>query len=183
MQELINDLFYIGFLFGIFDGHGGNECSQVISKRLFYYIAACLLPTATLKDAIETKKSPVEFKNHLLETFNDNVEFVTELGKLYNKSYLSFIQELTKSNKSDVEVELALEHAFLRLDQDLSAEAFEKLDRREMARTLSVAMSGSVAIVAHIDGPHLHVANVGDCQAVLGVHSGMTNYLFEFFYF
>ncbi|XP_057335200.1 pyruvate dehydrogenase [acetyl-transferring]-phosphatase 1, mitochondrial [Microplitis mediator] len=160
-----------GFLFGIFDGHGGNECSQVISKRLFYYIAACLLPTETLKDVIDTKKSPVEFKKHLLDTFNDNAEFVTELGKLYNKSYLSFIEELTKLNKSDFEIELALEHAFLRLDQDLSAEAFEKLDRREMARTLSVAMSGSVAIVAHIDGPHLHVANVGDCQAVLGVHT------------
>lgn len=30
-------------------------------------------------------------------------------------------------------------------------------------------MSGSVACVAHIDGPHLHVAHVGDCNAVLGV--------------
>jgi pyruvate dehydrogenase phosphatase len=33
---------------------------------------------------------------------------------------------------------------------------------------MSVAMSGSVAVVAHIDGPHLHVASVGDCSAVLG---------------
>lgn len=29
-------------------------------------------------------------------------------------------------------------------------------------------MSGSVAVVAHIDGPMLNIASVGDCTAVLG---------------
>ncbi|CAD6240174.1 GSCOCG00002539001-RA-CDS [Cotesia congregata] len=159
------------FLLGIFDGHGGNACSQVVSKRLLYYIAACLLPKSTLQNVVETQKSPMEVKNNLLETFNDIPKFVSELEKLYNKSYLTFIKELAKSNKSDLEVEVAFEHAFLHLDQDLSTEAFEKLERKELARTLSVAMSGSVAIVARIDGRDLHVANVGDCQAVLGVHS------------
>lgn len=35
-------------------------------------------------------------------------------------------------------------------------------------KTLSVAMSGAVACVAHIDGAHLHVAHAGDSNAVLG---------------
>ena len=28
--------------------------------------------------------------------------------------------------------------------------------------------TGCCAVAAHIDGPHLHVANAGDCHAVLG---------------
>jgi len=28
-------------------------------------------------------------------------------------------------------------------------------------KTLTVAMSGCVAVVTHIDGPHLHVASTG----------------------
>ncbi len=29
-------------------------------------------------------------------------------------------------------------------------------------KTLTVAMSGCVSVVAHVDGPHLHVASTGD---------------------
>lgn len=31
--------------------------------------------------------------------------------------------------------------------------------------------------VAHIDGPHLHVANTGDCQAVIGVLTDDNNWI------
>jgi hypothetical protein len=31
-------------------------------------------------------------------------------------------------------------------------------------KTLTVAMSGCVSVVAHVDGPHLHVASTGDCS-------------------
>lgn len=69
----------------------------------------------------------------------------------------------------------AIERAFLKLDNDLSKEAMPK-DEKVNLKTLSVAMSGAVSCVAHIDGPHLHVANVGDCCAVLG------KYIFRFFF-
>lgn len=62
----------------------------------------------------------------------------------------------------------ALETAFARLDEDLSNEALARINGRLNMKTLSVAMSGTVACVAHIDGPHLHLAHVGDCSAVLG---------------
>lgn len=63
----------------------------------------------------------------------------------------------------------ALEKAFLRLDEDLSKEALSLEENEKLnMKTMSVAMSGAVACVAHIDGPHLHIANVGDCCAVLG---------------
>lgn len=52
---------------GVFDGHGGPACAQVISKRLFNYVAAALLPTDQLKKVIDQPQES------LLETFNDRV--------------------------------------------------------------------------------------------------------------
>ncbi|XP_034940318.1 pyruvate dehydrogenase [acetyl-transferring]-phosphatase 1, mitochondrial [Chelonus insularis] len=160
-----------GFLLGIFDGHGGNSCSQVISKRLFYYVSACLLSPETLKKVLETEVTSKQIKEKLLESFNDNFEFVSELGKLYCESFLTFVRGLSDKPLISSSAEVALQNAFISLDQDLSNEALKKLARREAARTLSVAMSGCVAVVAHVNGPHLHVASAGDCQAVLGIYN------------
>ena len=164
----------LGILFGIFDGHGGGACAQVVSKRLFHYISACLVPQAFLKQYLDSVNTKNELE--ILETFDSQVEFVAEIKDLYRTSFLTFVKELSEtdpSNKSTMEA--ALENAFLRLDSDLSNEALIDLSRRDAARTLAVAMSGAVAVVAHIDGPHLHVAGCGDCQAVLGVLSGNYN--------
>lgn len=57
---------------GVFDGHGGPSCAQVISKRLLNYIAAALLPQELLKEF--SKKPPQE--TDLLETYNDKVRFI-----------------------------------------------------------------------------------------------------------
>lgn len=72
-----------------------------------------------------------------------------------------------------------MQKAFLRLDEDLSQEALTKNGELLNLKTMSVAMSGAVACVAHIDGPHLHVANVGDSCAVLGI---FLNFLFSKMY-
>lgn len=66
-------------------------------------------------------------------------------------------------------MEEALEKAILSLDNDISTEAIECEESIMNSKTISVAMSGAVACIAHIDGSHLHIANVGDCRAVLGV--------------
>lgn len=161
-----------GHLLGIFDGHGGVACAQVISKRLPAYIAGCLLQTNSLKRILRSQKHPAQLQDHLLESYNDTIEFVPNISKLYSESLLSFLKELAeKSEKSDFRMEEALQNSFLSLDRDLSDEALRKLSRADKARTLSVAMSGCVAVVSHIDGPHLHVAGVGDCRAVLGAYA------------
>jgi len=166
---------FAGVLLGVFDGHGGSACAQVVSKRLFHYISACLLPSKLLEqylNSISTDK-----KINLLETFNDKVEFVAEIRDLYQISFLNFIKDLMQSDtRKEFQMEKALENAFLRLDNDLSNEALLQLNKKDAAKTLAVAMSGTVAAVAHIDGPHLHVASVGDCKAVLGVLSGLSFY-------
>ncbi|XP_015595701.1 pyruvate dehydrogenase [acetyl-transferring]-phosphatase 1, mitochondrial isoform X2 [Cephus cinctus] len=157
-------------LLGVFDGHGGGACAQVISKRLFNYISACLLPPEILQQYLDSIKTNRNLE--LIKTFNDKVEFVAEIKELYRSSFLTFVKELIKSGSpKEFQMETALENAFLRLDNDLSTEALIKSSKKEAARTLAVAMSGAVAAIAHIDGPHLHVAGVGDCQVVLGVLS------------
>lgn len=165
-------LFSSGTLLGIFDGHGGGACAQVISKRLFHYISACLLPSEILKKYLDSIESNERLE--LIESFNDRVEFVAAIKDLYNASFYSFVKELAENEKSkEFHMETALENAFLKLDNDISFEALMNLTRKDAARTLAVAMSGAVAVIAHIDGPHLHVAGAGDCRAVLGVLSGM----------
>lgn len=164
---------FIGILLGVFDGHGGGACAQVVSKRLFHYISACLLPPKILQEYLTAVQS--DKKLELVQTFNDKVEFVAEIKDLYQASFLNFIKDLVQSEDTgkEFQMEKALENAFLRLDNDLSNEALLQLNKKDAARTLAVAMSGTVAAVAHIDGPHLHVAGVGDCKAVLGVLSGI----------
>ncbi|XP_046409746.1 pyruvate dehydrogenase [acetyl-transferring]-phosphatase 1, mitochondrial [Neodiprion fabricii] len=160
-----------GTLLGVFDGHGGGACAQVISKRLFHYISACLLPTEILKKYLNSIESD-DRRLELIESFNDKVELVADIRELYQASFFSFVKELVEHGSTkEFHMETALENAFLRLDNDLSCEALMKLSRKDAARTLAVAMSGAVAVIAHIDGPHLHVAGLGDCQAVLGVLS------------
>lgn len=88
-----------------------------------------------------------------------------EIRDLYERSFKRFALELIAAEHGkSFEMEKALEYAFQRLDDDLSEEAVGS----PSARTMSVAMSGSCAVVAHIDQNHLYVASTGDCQAVLG---------------
>lgn len=63
-------LFAPGMLLGIFDGHGGPQCAQVVSKRLFNYIAAALLPADVLIKFRDGDMSPEK----LVETFNNKVQ-------------------------------------------------------------------------------------------------------------
>ena len=94
---------------------------------------------------------------------------------IYQRSYVEYVRNLHRNrieSESDVvgsSVSERLVHAFSTLDDDMSSEALMKSDKGEKnMKTLTVAMSGSVAVVAHIDGPMLHVASTGDFTAVLG---------------
>jgi pyruvate dehydrogenase phosphatase len=189
-------LVFSGMMFGVFDGHGGPACGQVIAKRIFNYIAASLLPSDVLHKLLNPNldKSSTE----LLETYNDRFDLVEDLRILYNKHFKDFLQDLTAQDQTEFNMRSALERAFVRLDEDISKEAklrtlYPELlqsyskgkaqtDRTKAAKaeelykkTLSIAVSGAVAAAAHIDGEHLHVASCGDCQVVLGVRTSETD--------
>ncbi|XP_042216343.1 pyruvate dehydrogenase [acetyl-transferring]-phosphatase 1, mitochondrial-like [Homarus americanus] len=156
-----------GYLFGVFDGHGGPECSQVVAKRLFDYVAASLLPRAELRRVVSEWKAgcPVP----LTMVYNDPSQFVSELQEIYEASLMRYCDNLLNSITQDFSMEEALIGAFLQLDSDLSREVLENQHSSVLEPLLRVAVSGSVACVAHVDGPHLHIANAGDCGAVLGI--------------
>ncbi|XP_059618436.1 pyruvate dehydrogenase [acetyl-transferring]-phosphatase 1, mitochondrial [Phlebotomus argentipes] len=152
-------LYTSGLLVGVFDGHGGSACAQVSSKRILRYIAASLIaPTELQKHMARDAKS-----YSFLQCHNDRLEFVPEIRDIYEESFSRFAQDLIATN-ARTSVEDVMERAVMRLDEDMSREAIEHTS----VRTVAVAMSGSVACVAHVDGCHLHVAGTGDCGAVLG---------------
>lgn len=79
---------------GVFDGHGGGACAQVIAKRLYHYITACLLPHDHLKDFVRSFDSPQP--PALIETYNDKVQFVEDVRELYNDSFKEFLNDLVE---------------------------------------------------------------------------------------
>ena len=187
-----------GMLFGVFDGHGGAACGQVVAKRLLHYIAAGLLSLEDLKlhlaaiDEGQWKEDEtVDYDNYvnLLSTINDPFELVSDLQDLYQSSYKNYVQMLKELRVQEAEddtgssVAERLITAFEALDEDMSKEALtpppgsgngSALTQEQSdvhMKTLTVALSGSVAVVAHIDNNILHVASTGDCSAVLGTLS------------
>ncbi|XP_076061984.1 pyruvate dehydrogenase [acetyl-transferring]-phosphatase 1-like protein, mitochondrial isoform X2 [Oratosquilla oratoria] len=162
-------LWTTGFLFGVFDGHAGPECSIVVAKRLFDYVAAALLPKSSLQRLLATwKNGECAALTHM---YNDTADFVPEVQKVYQESLRNYCQDLLneRDKVGGWTMEEALIESFRRLDEDISRELLQNQDPQLHELFMGVTMSGSVACVAHIDGPHLHVANVGDCRAVLGV--------------
>lgn len=150
---------------GVFDGHGGPACAQVISKRLLNYVAAALLPFDILQKY--AKQDPRE---SLLETFNDKLDIVEDLKTLYETSFKMYLTDLVDRHRDTPDISASLKDGILRLDTDISNEVILPFKESKVInpKTLSVALSGAVACVSYIDGPHLFVANVGDCNAVLG---------------
>ncbi|KAJ6638771.1 [Pyruvate dehydrogenase [acetyl-transferring]]-phosphatase 1, mitochondrial [Pseudolycoriella hygida] len=154
-----SSLFTSGHLFGVFDGHAGPACAQVIAKRLMRYIGVSLVPPDLLKRQLEGGAESYSF----LKCHNDKVDFVAEIQGIYEKSFSKYARHLC-SHPTNSNIQELLENAFMRLDNDISNEALQS----PSLRTMSVAMSGSVACVAHINGSNLHIASTGDCGAVLG---------------
>lgn len=155
----------LGMLFGVFDGHGGASCSHVIAKRLFDYICVSLLPKPLLVKYMESG-------NQLVDMQNETFDLVAELKTLYAQSLKSYVLKLINERQEhQFKMKDALEKAFLQLDEDIMAEARLNTENKFDKLTLNVGLSGAVACVAHIDGPHLHIASTGDCLAVVGVYT------------
>ena len=167
-----------GQLFGIFDGHGGWACGQVVARRLFQYIAAALLPPQELTKHLKAleRDDETDPHRHLIRLFNeDHYDLVTELAKIYGESYKKYVETLVAkhsemaSNENIKNVEQVLIDSFLSLDNDMSLEAQRAPDEpRVNLKAVNVAVSGCVAAVAYVDGPNLSVAGTGDCTAVVG---------------
>jgi hypothetical protein len=112
----------------------------------------------------------------ILTTFNDDWEMVHDLKLAHQKSYIEYVCNLLRERVVEAEdntrlsVAEKITEAFTGLDEDMSKEAIENAADDEVGlMTSTVALSGAVAVLAHIEGPMLHVASTGDCVAVLGI--------------
>uniref|UniRef100_UPI0025AE6A46 pyruvate dehydrogenase [acetyl-transferring]-phosphatase 1, mitochondrial-like isoform X4 n=1 Tax=Doryrhamphus excisus TaxID=161450 RepID=UPI0025AE6A46 len=174
-----------GVLFGVFDGHGGPACAQAVSQRLFYYITVATLPLKTLVElerAVEEERAVpplLEWLKHCRD------HRCPDGGATSFHSLRTYWQERLDEDPDDAEEDVsrlssALVSAFRRLDYDLSVEAQVHMSMSSHRRPslsgdtslscpLRVALSGCTACVAHVSKGVLHVANLGDSRAVLGV--------------
>lgn len=150
----------LGKLFGVFDGHAGPSCAQIICKRLMRYIASGLVSSNILREQLKSGAK----SNSFLQCHNDKVDFVSDVNEIYEKSFSEYARNLCYEDSNNFQTSIALQNAFLQLDKDIATEA---LGYRN-PRTMSVAMSGAVACVVYIDGIDIHIASSGDCAAVLG---------------
>lgn len=98
------------------------------------------------------------------------VEIIEDLKTQYENSFKQHLIELADLPRDGHNVGSALATSIMKLDSDLSKEVLDQYQIKSVVnpKTLSVAMSGAVVCVCHVNGPHLYVANVGDCNAVLG---------------
>ncbi|NWI50285.1 PDP2 phosphatase, partial [Calyptomena viridis] len=159
-----------GMMFGVFDGHAGAACAQALSDRLLHYIAVSLLPRQSLQEielAVEAMK-PVRPLLRWHRHPGDGGD--REVTARYFENLRVYWQHLLDLDaEPGFSLEEAMVCAFKRLDSDISLEV-QAPQENELMRNISlqVAFSGATACVAHVDGVHLHVANTGDCRAVLG---------------
>ncbi|OXB84038.1 UNVERIFIED_CONTAM: hypothetical protein H355_015549 [Colinus virginianus] len=161
-----------GMMFGVFDGHAGPACAQAVSERLLHYIAVSLMSRQTLEEmelAVESMKPVTPILQ--LHKHPSDVEY-REMSSQYFESLRVYWQHLLDLDiEPGFSLEEAMISAFKRLDSDISLEVQAPQESEVVRNTaLQVAFSGATACVAHIDGVHLHVANAGDCRAILGVH-------------
>ncbi|XP_015237366.1 PREDICTED: pyruvate dehydrogenase [acetyl-transferring]-phosphatase 2, mitochondrial [Cyprinodon variegatus] len=163
-----------GMLFGVFDGHGGWACAQAVSERLLYYAAVAMMPKQTLEELERCMENgrPVP---PILQWYKHHTDFnYRESASLYINHLRVFWQELLNNEEHDEGMSPldALDCAFRRLDADISLEAQVPLSNDLMKSTaIQVAFAGCTACVAHVGTDGIHVANAGDCRAVLGVQN------------
>uniref|UniRef100_A0A1A7WSE1 Putative pyruvate dehydrogenase phosphatase isoenzyme 2 n=3 Tax=Iconisemion striatum TaxID=60296 RepID=A0A1A7WSE1_9TELE len=163
-----------GMLFGVFDGHGGWACAQAVSERLLYYVAVAMMSKQGLEE-LEKCMAQGRPVPPILQWYKHHADFnYRDSASLYINHLRVFWQELleNKEHESGMSPQDALDAAFKRLDADISLEAQVPLSNDLMKSTaIQVAFAGCTACVAHVGVNGIHLANAGDCRAVLGVQN------------
>jgi pyruvate dehydrogenase phosphatase len=167
-------------ILGVFDGHGGGTTADLISRRLFNYIALSLHPTPgnlKISNHGRVEKIIVDLHNSPQPIDSPRLQAV-ELDLLdhYRKELSETKSKLKPSDRLDVAAHLKA--SFQRCDDDLSQEIQQNLinpsslDQQALRHYLSAAVSGCCAIVMVIHEESVYLASSGDCRAVLGTFDG-----------
>lgn len=163
------------YLFGMFDGHAGCACAQVVSERLFSYIAVML---SSMDMLYKIKHEEVEACHDLVYRFTHKDNYhSSDMLDMYKKSLRKLASEMITAPNDDCTMEDILKAAFMRLDHDILSDAQpDPVHSTLNMETVSLALSGTCATLAYVHETDLFVANTGDCKAVLGQQNEEDNW-------
>lgn len=150
------------YLFGIFDGHAGTSCSRHVAMQLYDYICASVLHKHVINNL------PLENSIEWLFSTISNFNGYRREGHLKN---VQRFHRIFSKDTTVTTIREALQAAFCALDDDFLAEALPDSNGKLSRNRVKVVTSGSCGIVAHLRKDHVHIANVGDSAAVLGVRN------------
>jgi serine/threonine protein phosphatase PrpC len=171
------------YLFGVFDGHGGPWCSDVVGQRLFEYIAVTLHPPNDLQRIMQEAKlitssqtshdkaSLNTITSLLLHSYYNPYKDTrnSKIKEIHQMNLLKHIEDAYTTFDSDnTDIVGALESAFVKLDRDICAEAIPIGTQQVDEDLLQICTAGSCACVALVKDTDLYIANCGDARAILG---------------
>ncbi|CAF2842266.1 unnamed protein product [Rotaria sp. Silwood2] len=175
------------YLFGVFDGHGGPWCSDVVGQRLFEYISVTLHPPNDLQRIMQEGKRlisshPTHVHSHDKTSLNTIASLLlhsyynpykdtrnSKIKEIHQVNLLKHIEDLyTTIDHDNMDIATALESAFIKLDRDICAEAIPMDTQHVDEDLLQICTAGSCACVALVKDDDLYIANCGDARAILG---------------
>lgn len=139
-------------VFGVFDGHGGKECANVVCERLPLMIFKKILALLDDKNVLDANSNEDAKKEENGEKVDGNANNILKDSKL-NK---------LRSSAMDV-----IRNCFFRVDHEL--EAYH-----------DAANCGTTAIVATVlAGKYVIVANTGDSRCIMSVNGAAKTLSFD----
>ena len=167
-------------ILGVFDGHGGGNCAELVSARLFHYIALALSndPVAVVSETQPSKllqEIAMIPKPSSALIYDSSASSAIQAHTQRNELYFlaRFAEYLSRNEKTLVTVESKLIAAFNQCDADIAEEIeYNLLNIKSNLLKhfyLSLSLSGACANVAVVLEDKLYVANCGDCRTVLSI--------------
>lgn len=161
-----------GTAFGVFDGHGGWQCAEVIKNRLPTYVALSLLSKSDLtvleRDHLKHLSSAENFvlcfqqdNTQARESAsNSNVGYtLSQKQEVFHTGPKYLVKNLIEKPFQDrMSISDSLSLAFTQLDDDISTEA---IPVKVLDDSFVVGATGACALVSYIEDQHLYVANAG----------------------
>ena len=178
IKDTNNDCVSDSLALAVFDGHGGGSCADLVSRRLFHYIALSLIPDIKTYDKNQMKSlaedlfyCPNPYHN-ITSLYEDRAaEYLRKyLLETEHKNFDKFVNEL----KPTTDISTAIENAFLKCDSDLS----EEIEHNLLTSTsnillhyyLSLAVSGCCVSLLLIHNNIAYIASTGTSNYFLIVY-------------
>lgn len=161
-----------GVAFGVFDGHGGWQCAEVIKHRLPLYIALTLLSKVDLNllerdplKSLTVDNFVSSFQQGKSQTGESNSKVgytLSQKQEVFHTGPKYLVKNLLEKPFEDrMPIGESLSLAFTQLDDDIATEA---IPVRVLDESFATGVSGACAIVSYVEDRNLYVSNTGNVK-------------------